>query len=294
MRANKWFCWASFIVAAAISACSAGSGESTNKSYDELTVPLRMVGGDPLTLLATVGTKTGSTVEFYEAVDGRIGISETGGADVTPVGDIDTHTMTASEIYGRVAPGRPVPDAIVQAEAHLAAAERADTTRHPTPRPAFGSKPGDGPVADPNGGALTTLSASPPPGNPSTFCSGAWFYNNVKYAKVACDGGTSSDGITYFKTTWCWYDRGPGAWADGSGLSFDAAAICTRSTSNDIILKVYRDSNYGTHSWSVPSYSWRWYDFLAASNFWGFERYMAQAEVDGSWGDIQYAGGFDW
>ena len=92
--------------------------------------------------IAQVALDSGLTVSFYEPLPGLIAISQDAPASV-PL--LDNDDRTATEMYASLAPGRPVPEALVAAQ------QRADAALAGRPRPTV-------PAVTSNAGATTTQS----------------------------------------------------------------------------------------------------------------------------------------
>jgi hypothetical protein len=228
-----------------------------------------------LNLLTRVVTDTGSVLEFYEPSPGDILVSEAGSDGATPSRAL-SRDLSASAAYHAVAPGLPVPAKLLAAETRLAALTSTASERPPVDKLAVPATP----LSKPAHGVVRPFAV-----DPNSYCGRQWFINNISDAHHNC-----IDGFGNYQ--WCMYDTGPGAWANCNNLVADEAELCVANGDN-ISLKVNRqgDDNSGGN-WSVPAPGWRTFWHLAGSNIFGFTRYNAQINVNGNWGDVQFAGDF--
>ncbi|HEX4337075.1 MAG TPA: hypothetical protein VH062_14255 [Polyangiaceae bacterium] len=246
-----------------------------NKSADE-----------SLHLITRVKTPSGGIIEFYEPVAGDVLVSEAGDEHSVPTKGLSGKLPT--EIYRMVAPTLPIPAALAAAEQRALAAgavvhEQVDLTppkdvriTAPAELPAQSPSSAQTPSTGPDG-VQVRRGVTPE----DTFCSMSWLKANDPSGWVYADCG-SFGALSY---TWCYADTGPGAWAKGSNLTGDNAIACVESGSN-IVMTVSRTNGDTSGTWSIPAPGWRWYQHTDRS------RYSLNSSVSGSWGDIQYVGGF--
>ncbi len=185
---------------------------------DEESAPLPPDSSAPI---ASVALDNGNQIEFYEPSPGVLLVSELGTAGVAPLA---TSQRNPVELYRELAPGAPVPAAL------LAAQERSE--RLP---------PGAAPKL--TAGAAEPSMVAPPPA--ASFidnlgCDDAWFNTNF------CPNGTD----------WqlCLLNQWNGAYAYRSSVDWVRHAVC--ADVGDVTLRVAMGDGAGG-SWSVPQGSYR-------------------------------------
>jgi hypothetical protein len=248
-----------------------------------LSSPLPSAAGSKL--LARVSTSGGTTAEFWQVDFGRYLFTESGGAGTQPtVASPDKQRLAA--LWAAVAPGRAMPKELAEADLDV---RRATVGVTPVAAPvALAGDPAHAPEAPAARGVVHPLGgASPPPGDPNDFCNARWFYDHL--ATFYCNGGDST--LPY---TWCFYDRWSPSASSGNVVS-DQGAICNHASSNDVIFATNRDGG-PSGSWSLPSQSWRTWSYTTGESCGlfscSFNVYNASIYMSGSWGDMQFAGGF--
>jgi hypothetical protein len=141
----------------AMSACATGGG------------PTDQAANEPI---AEVDLANGSRVMFFEPVPGTLAIGQQTAIGVTQV---ETAGKSAVEVYQSIAPGRPVPALLAQAQA------RADAARRDRPARALPAKPAS--VTGPG---------------PESFNAG-WFADNFCYNEpytfINCHLGVNDSGV---------------------------------------------------------------------------------------------------
>jgi hypothetical protein len=251
-----------------------------------------------MTLLTSVKTATGSSLEFYEGSPGELLISETGDSSALPSVDIlAIKNMTATEVYQKVAPGQSVPEVLVAADARHAefAAVKAPSTESPVVTSQIeGNTLGLDAVASHRHVVIKTFSA--PYGNPNVFCTPQWFYNTFTNARVACDGPNVNNDWDWERASWCLYDTGGGSvQAQAWNIFNDWGATCNKSSSGPITLNLFRDRGSPTWTYSMSPGVWRTWGWLAGTDFWGNpNRYDLRWVITGTNADVQFASGVYW
>jgi hypothetical protein len=237
-----------------------------------------------LNLLTRVKTDTGSVLEFYEPTPGDIWISEAGSDGATPSRAL-SRQLAPSAAYRAVAAGLPVPETLLAAESRLAAPLAASSVSagDRVHRPAPGATSYAAPATPNPSGRVRSFAV-----DANAYCGRQWWVNNNADAKNDClIGGQSFN--------WCFYDTGPGAWASVNNDNMDQAELCA-ATGDGITFSVNRqgDNNAGG-IWSVPAPGWRSFWHTAGTNiFGGSNSYNVQIHVNGNWGDLQFAGDFNY
>jgi hypothetical protein len=107
----------------AMSACAADGG------------PTDQAANEPI---AEVDLANGSRVMFYEPVPGAVAIDQQYPIGVTPV---ETAGKSAVEVYRSIAPDRPVPEPLAEAQARADEARRDQPAREQPAKPASGVGP---------------------------------------------------------------------------------------------------------------------------------------------------------
>ncbi|HVW27853.1 MAG TPA: hypothetical protein VHC69_20950 [Polyangiaceae bacterium] len=242
-----------------------------------------------LHLITRVKTPNGGILEFYEPTEGEVLVSEAGGENSTPTKGLNGKLPT--EMYAAVAPNSPIPAELTAAQEKAIAAGAVvqdavnlvphEDSQGPTATPSGARTPSTGPS-----GELGRQGVAPE----DTFCSFSWLKANDPSGYVYAD--CNNDGTLGY--TWCWADTGPGSWTSGTNLTGDNAIACVESGSN-ITMSVSRSGGQYSASWSIPSPGWRWYSHTAPYSsfpYGHYSKYNYNGNISGSWGDIQYVGGF--
>lgn len=148
-------CASLLLAGLAMSAC-ATEGGPTNETANEP--------------IAEVDLANGSRVMFYEPVAGVLAIGESTALGVAP---IETAGRSPVEVYRSIAPGRPVPELLAEAQARADEARRDQSVREVPEKPAKGS--------------TESITAN---GFDNTFCQDSY------YSNIHCHLGSQNGGVT--------------------------------------------------------------------------------------------------
>jgi len=231
-----------------------------------------------LHLVARVLTPTGSTAEWYEPTPGGLVFTEVGTTKTKPFRNhVHLRDVPATEAFHIIAPSLPLPQALVEAQRRVEA-------RVPKGVPVSRTKAKNESRAATAANAPQIVPENVPPGDPNVGCSPPWFYNNVNEGGYFCN-------TPNWSSSWCFYDTGPGAWDNGTGLNQDDAAICAVWTDN-VVLNVNRsDGNGNLGNIPILTQTWRTWSAISGCGFFGCDSYDYHVTITGNGGDMQFAGG---
>jgi hypothetical protein len=193
--------------------------------------------------IAALKLATGNSVEFYE-IGGHVLISEEGDAYAPPTINVrqKIDARPLAEIWTSLAPDKPVPAGLLQAQARLDQAAPPATTR-PRDLRFAGGAPGETAAGDLGGDDVLAVAV----GCNNGCCDWDWMYQTFP----ACHTTNYDYHWTLFNYAW--------SYANVSGVHYYDGFVC--SASGTSTYKVYIDGDGGT--WSVPEAHYRtytWYD----------------------------------
>jgi len=183
--------------------------------------------------IASVSLASGVTVEFYEPSPGELLVVQSARAGVTPLQLTADHPL---ELWHELAPDRPAPEALVQAQAHLDEAARDPVVA----RPALTA----------TGSVAAAHDAHP-----------VYFIDNQ-----SCDDHWFSDTFCGGSYDWqmCLLNHWDGAYAKSGGVHHAYYSAC--ADIGNITLQVKMGSGDGG-IWDITEGTYRYYSWFAASPF---------------------------
>jgi hypothetical protein len=220
-------------------------------------------------LVTRVISTTGSVVEFYEPSPGLLYLSEVGDGDTAALVGADG-ALSPTELYAAVAPGLPIPEKLLLAQARA--------------QQLHGSTDSGQPSTSTSSVGAAVHAAAP---TASSYCDNfqSQFRNQVGgpgYSFNSCN----QPNCAIWEFPWA----GPGAYDHFTNKNQDIAGLCLSSGSTLFSVHRQGDDN-SSGSWQMVAYSWRWFSHMAGTNFWGnFNSYNGQIDVTGGSGSFYFAG----
>jgi hypothetical protein len=228
-----------------------------------------------LHLITRVHLDAGQVAEFYEPEPGTILLSVAGrprpGSKALRPDDVKG--LSAVDVYRKLAPNVPVPDALVKANAV------------PIPTlPSAGTGLGSGessskpsaPLMSAPGSDLGQSRAALTDG----YCGTQWVSENP------CPSG--------WPYQWCLYDWWNGAYANGNDVVLSYANVCPEI--GNVALRVITSTGHGGW-WSVAQDTYRWYQRYGGQScnpFCGYNRFNVRNTVEDASGDMFNFLGYFW
>jgi hypothetical protein len=228
---------------------SAEEGAAMNRKADE-----------DLHLIARIQLDESQVAEFYEPEPGSMLFSVAGHPPPgkAPPRREDFKGLSPAQVFRKIAPGQPVPDAILKSKAGTLEIEPSDA--------GSGTSSGDPPPAAP--GVNPTSGGLDLGQSQSALTTG--YCSSQFYSDFPCPSGGYP---------WCLHNWWGGAYANGTNVVYTYANLCPQI--NSASLHISTSSGHGG-VWSVAQDNYRWWSLFAGQScnpFCGYNRYNVWTSV---------------